>query len=67
MPTPQPPFSDLLRSHAELRAAVILAGKELRKLNSAKKDNPVLSTLRRYFARLQGCGEAVWGVRVDFA
>src|ERR1035441_4686255 len=38
---PQPPISDLLR-HAELRAAVILAGKETRKLNVGKKGNPVL-------------------------
>ena len=44
---PQPPISDLLRSHAELRAAVISAGKEIRKLNFGKKTNPVLSILRR--------------------
>ena len=40
-------MTDLERSHAELRAAVILAGKEIRKLNFGKRDNPVLQTLRR--------------------
>jgi hypothetical protein len=44
---PQPPISDLIRSHAELRAAVILAGKEIRKLNFGNKGNPVLAILRR--------------------
>jgi hypothetical protein len=39
--------TDLQRSHAELRAAVILAGKEIRKLNFGKKDSPVLRLLRR--------------------
>jgi len=37
---------DLIRSHDELRAAAILAGKEIRKLNFGKKDSPVLRTLR---------------------
>jgi hypothetical protein len=58
---PRPPLSDLLRSHAELRAAVILAGKELRKLHFGKQTNPVLSILRRYIARFQGSGKAVTG------
>jgi hypothetical protein len=35
-------MTDLERSHAELRAAVILAGKEIRKLNFGKRDTPVL-------------------------
>jgi len=40
-------MTDLQRSHAELRAAVILAGKEIRKLNFGKADSPVLAMLRR--------------------
>jgi hypothetical protein len=40
-------MTDLEHSHAELRAALILAGKEIRKLNFGKRDTPVLQTLRR--------------------
>ena len=40
-------MTDLQRSHAELRAAVILAGKEIRKLNFGRADSPVLAVLRR--------------------
>jgi hypothetical protein len=40
-------MTDLQRSHAELRAAVILAGKEIRKLNFGRVDNSVLIKLRR--------------------
>jgi len=40
-------LTDLQRSHAELRAAVILAGKEIRKLNFGRADSPVLAVLRR--------------------
>lgn len=40
-------MTELQRSHAELRAAVMLAGKEIRKLNFGKADSPVLATLRR--------------------
>ena len=40
-------MTDLERSHAELRAAVILAGKQIRKLNFGKRDDPVLGILRR--------------------
>ena len=39
--------TDLERSHHELRAALILAGKEIRKLNFGRKDTPVLQLLRR--------------------
>jgi hypothetical protein len=35
------------RSHSELRAAAILAGKEIRKLNFGKRDTPVLQMLER--------------------
>ena len=40
-------MTDLERSHAELRAALILAGKRIRKLNFGRSDDPVLATLRR--------------------
>lgn len=35
-------MTDLQRSHTELRAAVVLAGKEIRKLNFGRRDSPVL-------------------------
>jgi len=41
------PKSDLLRSHDELRAALLVAGKEIRKLNFGRSDTPVLKLLRR--------------------
>ena len=40
-------MTDLQRSHAELRAAVMLAGKEIRKLNFGRADSLVLALLRR--------------------
>jgi hypothetical protein len=40
-------MTDLQRSHAELRAAVILAGREIHKLNFGRADSPVLAILRR--------------------
>jgi hypothetical protein len=40
-------MTELQRSHAELRAAVMLAGKEIRKLNFGRGDSPVLAVLRR--------------------
>ena len=39
-------MTDLERSHTELRAALILAGKEIRKLNFGKRNTLVLQTLR---------------------
>src|ERR1035441_1398394 len=41
------PMTDLQRSHAELRAAVILAAKEICRLNSGSAVSPVLAKLRR--------------------
>jgi hypothetical protein len=38
--------TDLERSNNELRAALILAGKEIRKLNFGKSDTPLLQKLR---------------------
>jgi len=40
-------MTDLQRSHAELRAVVVLAGKEIRKLNFGRADSPLLVVLRR--------------------
>jgi hypothetical protein len=40
-------MTELQRSHAELLAAVTLAGKEIRKPNFGKAHSPVLGTLRR--------------------
>jgi len=40
-------MTDLELSHAELRAALMLAGKQIVKLNFGKKDDPVLPILRR--------------------
>jgi hypothetical protein len=40
-------MTDLERSHAELRAALILAGNRIRHLNFGKRDDPVLKLLRR--------------------
>jgi hypothetical protein len=40
-------MTDLERSHAELRAALILAGSEIRKLNFCKSDTPLFQTLCR--------------------
>jgi hypothetical protein len=39
--------SDLIRSHDELRAALCVAGKEIRRLNFGRPDTPVLRLLRR--------------------
>jgi hypothetical protein len=38
--------TDLERSHSELRAALIIAGREIRRLNFGKRDNAVLNKLR---------------------
>ena len=40
-------MTDLERSHAELRAALMLAGKRIVKLNFGRRDDPVLPILRR--------------------
>ena len=38
---------ELIRSHTELRTAVILAGKEFRRLNFEKQDSLILIKLRK--------------------
>jgi hypothetical protein len=43
----EPSLHALLASHAELRAALILAGKQIRKLNFGRKTDPALPILRR--------------------
>jgi hypothetical protein len=40
-------MTDLERSHDELRGALILAGRHIRKLSFGRKDDPVLQVLRR--------------------
>ena len=50
-------MTDLERSHAELRAAVLLAGKRIVKLNFGKRDDPVLVILRRV---LKDAGAVAW-------
>ncbi len=39
--------SDLLQSHDELRGALLVARKEIRKLNFGRSDTPVLKLPRR--------------------
>ena len=44
-----PELGELLRSHDELRAAVIIAGKRVRKLQFGRRnDDPVLEHLRKF-------------------
>jgi hypothetical protein len=47
-------MTDLEGSHAELRAAVLLAGKEIRKLNFERADSKVLAVLRRVVREARG-------------
>jgi hypothetical protein len=49
---------DLLRSHDELRAALLLAGKEIRKLNFGRKDSDVLKMLRRVLREARAVASA---------
>ena len=62
-------MTDLQRSHAELRVAVILADKEIRKPNFGRADSPVLAVRRRVLresravARKEGI---TMRVRLDF-
>ena len=39
--------AELLHSHDELRAALLLAGREIKKLNFGRKNSPMLKLLRR--------------------
>jgi len=40
-------IQELRRSHDQLRAALILAGRHIRKLSFGKRNDPVLTLLRR--------------------
>jgi hypothetical protein len=62
-------MTDLQRSHAELRASVILAGKEIRKLNFGRADSPVLGVLRRVLRESRAVAQEegiTMRVRLDF-
>jgi hypothetical protein len=50
--------SDLLRSHDELRAALLVAGKEIRKLNFGKRDTPILKLLRQVLREARAVAKA---------
>jgi len=53
--------SDLQRSHDDLRAALVIAGKEIRKLNFGKRDTPVLQLLRRVLREARAVARAEGG------
>lgn len=53
-------MTDLERSHDELRAAVILAGKHIRKLSFGRRDDPVLEVLRRVLRDARGIRRGRW-------
>jgi hypothetical protein len=57
-------MTDLERSHDELRAALILAGKHIRKLSFGRKDDPVLQLLRRVLRDARAVRKAARPVRV---
>lgn len=50
--------SDLQRSHDDLRAALLIAGKEIRKLNFGRTDTPVLNLLRRVLREARAAAKA---------
>jgi hypothetical protein len=53
--------TDLERSHHELRAALILAGKEIKRLNFGRTDNPVLVKLRQILRESRAVAAKVKG------
>ena len=54
-----PEIRRLTRSHDELRAALILAGRRIRHLNFGRRDDPVLKVLRTVLRDARG-------VRLEF-
>jgi hypothetical protein len=50
--------SDLLRSHDELRAALRIAGMEIRKLGFGRKNTPLLALLRRVLRESRAVAKA---------
>jgi hypothetical protein len=53
----------LLRSHDDLRAVLILAGKEIRRLNFGRKDSPVFVKLRQVLREARAARRAFTGSR----
>ena len=51
-------MTPLEASHAELRAALILAGKHIRKLSFGRKDDPVLKKLRQVLRESRAVAKA---------
>jgi hypothetical protein len=51
-------MSNLERSNTELRAALILAGKRIVKLNFGRRNDPVLPVLRRVMRDARSDGRA---------
>jgi hypothetical protein len=49
-----PEIRRLTRSHDELRAALILAGKRIRRLNFGRRDDPLLKLLRQALRDARG-------------
>ena len=49
-----PELRRLTRSHDELRAALIVAGKRIRHLNFGRRDDPVLKVLRTVLRDARG-------------
>ena len=57
-------MTELERSHDELRAALIVAGKHIRKLSFGKKDDPVPQLLRRVLRDARAIRKAARPVQV---
>ncbi len=53
-------MTDLERTNAELRAALILAGKRIVKLNFGRRDDRVLPILRRVLRESRGARRAAY-------
>lgn len=52
-------MTELERSHHELRAAVILAARHIKKLSFGRKDDPVLVILRRVLREARAASRAM--------
>lgn len=57
-------MTELERSHDELRAALIVAGKHIRKLSFGRKDDPVLQVLRWVLRDARSVRKAVRSARL---
>jgi len=47
-----------MQSHDDLRAALVVAGREIRKLSFGRKDTPVLALLRRVLREARAVARA---------